>query len=633
MMYVLRSGLLLALVFAAVASRAAGPDNPYRDDLLVTARALNLSADRKWHRLLHYRPHGKGWRSEADGLEFFLSPIGKYDPDAELEATLKAFFEPMPADPKGQHPQCRFPARYAWLKARLGFDPARLPERSCADFEAWRNAIDAGSVSLVFADAFLGNPASMYGHTFLRFQRKGGGGDPLLDYTINFAASPTTDNPILYMLEGFDGAFPGEYSLMPFYMKTAEYTDLENRDLWDYPLNLTQAQIDFLLMHGWEMGSTHFNYYFLSKNCSYQLLTFLEAGDDALDVSAKFRSVVIPADTVRALLAQPGLVGPVRYRPSFVSEIKARRSRLNWADIPLASALGRRPDSAHLAALEGYSKERQALILESAADYLRYRSGFGQSESTETLTGEHALLVARGRLGVTTPPAQTKAPKPLEDGHDSARLSVGFGASRTSSFQELAWHRSLQDLPADDAGYVRNSQLLWGDVRLRFDDERRQSYIEKLDVLSIISLTPWDPWVLKPSWKLSTGVDQAKELGCYGADCMYYNLNGGMGLAAESSLWRRELYYLMAEADFGAGPVFADGWRGGGGGTAGIKIELASYWRLLLEATYIAYGESPSRERIKLIQSWRLSRDIEIRATLDRLAPYEEAGLTFHYYY
>ncbi len=256
----------------------------YRDTLVDRSRELKLSGGRKWRRLLHYRASGRGWRSEADGARFFLSPAGRSDPQAELEATLSAFFEPPPTDAKAQHPQCRFPARYAWLKDRLGFDPARLPEHPCPEFTAWRNAIGAKAVSLVFADAFLGNPSSMYGHTFLRFERQSSGADDaLLDYTLNFEATPDTRNVLLYTLRGVYGAFHGEYSLTPFYMKTQEYSNLDCRDLWDYRLNLTQEQIDFLLRHAWEMGSTYFNYYFFTKNCSYQLLTLLEAADDALE--------------------------------------------------------------------------------------------------------------------------------------------------------------------------------------------------------------------------------------------------------------------------------------------------------------------------------------------------------------
>lgn len=617
--------VLLALaLFLVPRGLGAAEEISYREELAAQARVLRLSGERKWLKLLHYRPKGAGWRSEADGGGFFLAPAGRTDPAAELEADLAAFFEPEPA--KGQHPQCRFPARYHWLKARLAFDPARLPERDCPDFEAWRNAIDAEAVSVVFASAFLNNPASMYGHTFLRLHRKGGG-DALLDYTINFAATPDTSNALMYTLKGLNGSFKGEYSLLPFYMKTQEYGSLEMRDLWDYRLNLTPGQIADLVRHGWEMGSTHFDYYFFTENCSYQLLTLLEAADETLDVSGGFFYGVIPADTVRVLQARPGFVEEPLYRPSFVSEIKARRARADGAEIALATRLGRGVTEEGLKSLEAFPKERRALILESANDYLRYRKGYYLEQSTETLTAVHDLLRARGRLGLPPAPAPVERPVPLEAGHDTARLGLGGGASRRGSFEELAWRPSLHDLSSVDEGYTPDSQLEMAAVRLRFDDEDRELYVERLDVAAIVSLSPWDAWVRKPSWKLSTGVDQAKELGCSGASCMYYNLNAGGGLAAQTRLLRRELYYALAEADLGFGPVLPQDWRAGAGGTAGVIVDLTARWRLLGEATYIDYAQrSAPRQRLRLTSSVRLTRDAEFRVTLDRRNPDEEAG-------
>jgi hypothetical protein len=57
-----------------------------------------------------------GMISEADGTEFFNSPQGKTDSEAELAATLGSFFVPLSEVAEGkEHPQCNFPARFKWL--------------------------------------------------------------------------------------------------------------------------------------------------------------------------------------------------------------------------------------------------------------------------------------------------------------------------------------------------------------------------------------------------------------------------------------------------------------------------------------------------------------------------------------
>src|SRR5438067_2102513 len=155
---------LLALAVSAPAFALAGegekPDPTYLPELLAAARNRSLSEDRSWLRLGHWRKRLLGgWESEADGPGLFLSPEGRGDPAAELEATLSGFFargDAAPtgsklADPSLEHPQCRFPARFAWLAAVLRIDLARLRPRSCPRFDAFWKRASARSATLVFS--------------------------------------------------------------------------------------------------------------------------------------------------------------------------------------------------------------------------------------------------------------------------------------------------------------------------------------------------------------------------------------------------------------------------------------------------------------------------------------------------
>ncbi|HYY53716.1 MAG TPA: DUF4105 domain-containing protein, partial [Myxococcales bacterium] len=177
---------LLALAVSmpgfALGAERAKPDPTYLPELLAAARNRSLSEDRSWLRLGHWRKRLLGgWESEADGPGLFLSPQGKRDPAAELEATLSGFFgagdgAPLDgkklADPSLEHPQCRFPARFAWLAATLPIDLERLPPRSCPRFDAFWKRVSARSVTLVFSSYYLNNPASAFGHTFLRLGKE-----------------------------------------------------------------------------------------------------------------------------------------------------------------------------------------------------------------------------------------------------------------------------------------------------------------------------------------------------------------------------------------------------------------------------------------------------------------------------
>src|SRR5438445_12635588 len=154
----------LALAFSgpafALAGEGAKPDPTYLPELLAAARNRSLSEDRSWLRLGHWRKRLLGgWESEADGPGLFLSPQGKRDPAAELEATLNGFFAegdgapvgPKLGDPSLEHPQCPFPARFAWLAATLRPALARLPRPSCPRFELFWRRVSATSATLVLS--------------------------------------------------------------------------------------------------------------------------------------------------------------------------------------------------------------------------------------------------------------------------------------------------------------------------------------------------------------------------------------------------------------------------------------------------------------------------------------------------
>src|SRR5690606_9684896 len=90
------------------------------------------------------------------------------------------------------------------------------------------------------------------------------------------AAETDETNGVVFAAKGLFGGYPGLFSITPYYEKVKEYNDLENRDIWEYELAFTPAETRRLLEHAWELGQVNFDYYFLSENCSYQLVALMD---------------------------------------------------------------------------------------------------------------------------------------------------------------------------------------------------------------------------------------------------------------------------------------------------------------------------------------------------------------------
>ncbi len=540
--------------------------------------------------LLHYRPTVRGtWRSTADGAGFFnAGPRGKIDPASELKATLAAFAKeptvPKPGVPlpEEQHAQCRFPARWEFLKSSLGIAKEEIEEQPCPMFDEWRQAFSAEKVSLVYASAYVNSPASMYGHTFLRLHRSTAEGNPLLDYAINLAADLDTKNGLVYAVKGILGGFKGRFFALPYYVKIQEYSNLESRELWEYELSLTPAQTETLVKHTWETRSTHFDYFFQSENCSYFLLELLEVANPDLRLSDQFGGHVIPADTVRALVNVPGLVGRQIVRPSLRGTMLARKRGLSGHELDVAQDLAKGGAVPRLAQID---PARRAAVIDAAYDRLRFKEGFQWPPSTFFETTERELLIARGQTG--SPPqavpdvAVVDAP---ERGHRTFRVGLGAGTydGDRGTYQDLSLRLAIHDFLDPGRGYPEDAQLEMGSLRIRFENLKRRALIERLSLLNIVSASPLDRWSIKPSWRVWVGAGQARDLACEGWACSFGGAIVGGGIAARPH--RRWLLIAMLDSVAAFGRPFDRGYRLGVGGNVTSSFVWGSWAQTLVEA-------------------------------------------------
>jgi len=272
------------LGLAGYSAGSVAADQTYLQELVQRAHEHRLADRPEWHALLHYKPRLiiPGVKSLVDAHNFFNSPSGKTDPRAELEATLASFFSIANAEER-EHPQCVFVARYAWLKQALSFDGKKLPEQRCLRFERWYSRLNPRQLSLVFASAYLNNPASMFGHTLLRIDAEGQDeGTRLLAYAANYAANANQERGLSFAINGVFGGYPGRFSVAPYYRKVKEYGDIDNRDLWEYQLNFSREEVERVLKHLWELWLVYFDYFFFDENCSYHLLSLLEVARPGL---------------------------------------------------------------------------------------------------------------------------------------------------------------------------------------------------------------------------------------------------------------------------------------------------------------------------------------------------------------
>ena len=607
--------LLLSSLFFSVQVQADEPK--YLTVLLESARQKELHNDRYWRTLLHYKKGLFGTRSLIDDPKFFLSEDGKYDPEAELEATIRAFFQK--GDDETKHPVCRFIARYAWIKEQLDLDSSRLPVPECGRFSEIISQIKPESVTLIFPASHMSNPASMFGHTLLTIETAYK--TKLLSHAINYSAITDETFGPTYIIRGLFGFYKGYFSILPYYAKLQEYRDVEHRDIWEYPLNLDAEEIQRLLMHMFELDSIYSDYYFFDENCSYDLLFLLDAARPPLDLTDQCGWWVIPLDTIRTV-QENGVTTGAAYRPSKTAKIKY-----------IASLLSRKGRTTALSIADGNldperllkqeaSNEEKIRICDLASEYLQYR--YTKEKIAEKPYQKRFLKTLRVRslLGETDEDQyRIPAPPRPDEGHDSNRFSLGIGIKEDDLFQEIKCRPAYHDLLDNEKGYKEGSQIIFANTALRYYSSDRKLKLENLDFIDIVLIAPWDEFFQSVSWKIKTGL--AQKIMEDGEDHLLYQLNPGIGLAYKSDFLG--LWYLMMEGDLNLGGAFDERYAAGVGGSMGVIKSLTDFWKIHFLTRDICYGLGDSHNAFEacLLQNVTLSNNMSFTLEISRSKTYD----------
>lgn len=547
-----------------------------------------LSRSPKWLRLLHYARSGSGFKSDAISPSFYVSPEGRTNPEAELVAEVQEIRKSPEMVHTDESPVCKFPARTHWLAEQFSL---KVPRSACAQFELFKKSLSADGVSVVFSSYYLNNPSSAFGHTFLRLHHRGEKRDSdradLLDYGINYAAIQTSNNAVIYALSGALGWFRGSFTKLPFYYKVREYSDFESRDLWFYNLDLPQDQIDELVRHIWELGSTEFDYYFFSTNCSYQLMATLDAVNPDWRILDKLDHTVIPAETIRSLWATPHLVRDIDYRPSNRKRFETGYQALSPSERSVFEQTVKSKSPNVLPADLSLSEKRR--VLDLAIDYYDFKYGrdFVEGESAASQEKQKFLL-ARSALSVESTETKIEVPVDKEPhlGHGSSRVDLlgGYGSS-LKAFTELGYRGAFHDLLDSGEGYPDYAEIQILDLGVRAYrsvDNSLRVKLEKAYLVENSSLTPIRAFSYPLSWRLDAGMTRLKEKSC--VDCMAGQLVLGGGATVEPI---RHFYsYLLFNTQGTWATSFPESkLRLGIGPSLGIRLEPAKHFVLTSEAS------------------------------------------------
>ncbi len=591
-------------------SYAESPAAPTAERLLAIATEKKLYKHQYWRILLHYKNTLTGnTKSLIDDPAFFISEQGKVDPQAEMEAVITTFFQETAPT---QDLMCRYIARYTWLREQLLEDEPDLPAFQCDELASIRPTAS----TLIFPAYYVNNPASMFGHTLLNIET--GFESSLLSKAINYSANATDSNGFLFAFKGIFGLYQGFYSSMPYYEKIQEYNNLDQRDMWEYTLNLTKDELNRMVRHIRELENIYSYYYFFGENCSYNILFLLEAARPSARLTERFGLWALPIDTIKAAFEE-GFIQDVRYRPSKMTTLQHQLDRLSSEHQDLAF------DMAHGTitpqSLDHLTVPEHIVILDVSIHYLQYRLARHQVTLDEYKQVFFNVLKTRSTFPKPegadgTPPLPAHRPDTV---HKSERLSLGIGRDDGNLFQYIGYRPVLTDLTDLDYPDEKGFQIQFTTFEFRGDASRQNLALERLALIDIISLAPRHKYFKTTSWKVNTGFvrkrmwDHDREL--------VYTLNSGFGRTLYHDI--TGLNYLLTDVEFQVGGALKDSYALGAGLSGGIVKRLFPWWKMHLDARSLYFGIQ--HPHLATTITWRHTLKLSEHAVLSLEAAYEDA--------
>lgn len=460
-------------------------------EALSRADAMGLSDQQGWRRLLHF-PVGAS-ESEIVAGRFFLAPTGDRDAGAELDATLAAAYAPVGEDPN-DHALCKYPARIAFLAEALDWTPPDAPD--CSRFRLWSGDGDFTGARLMFAAGDLTSPASFFGHILMRFTDEASQDEAigLFDSSINFGAvTNEDDSQLVYMARGLLGGYLSAYSHTTYFEHHHSYSDVEQRTVWDYQLNLTQEQVDFLVNHSWELQDARWRYFFLTENCAYEFARLMElaVGEPFLPNSKIWSTPLDVFETASKLRGADGqpLLGEVRKVPSRQEDFRAAFATLSP---PEKSALRRLINTGE-ALGDNLSQAERTRVLDAASQYIVFAQNRARNEEEIAEVQGLRLDVVRQRLalpaGLSVDTDAAERGKPPHLGNSSSMVRViPLENSQLGTGVEVNFRPAFTDFLVLPQGNLPYSELRIGDIAFLLRED--QVTLRRLDLLSLATVAP-----------------------------------------------------------------------------------------------------------------------------------------------
>jgi len=455
----------------------------------------------------------------------FILSGDNFSLENELVKTIQSFFD-VPND-SFKHPICRFPARFFWIKSELGLNDGIFPDVRCPELEEYLQRAPAEKIYLVFVSENVSQPSSMMGHVFLKLS----GYDYYsshIEHAVSFYTIIDTINIPLLIFKSTITGMNGFFSLLPYSEQAKKYLEVEDRNVWEYELDLSEESKMLMYYHIWELKDLQMRYLFTGYNCATVIYNILSLSSENFSKNNN-QLWITPKDVVKETYQNNLIVG-TKLIPSDKWNIRMLSEALDNNSIDYIYNLFNKKKFEHLELSEDITKSLYQLeLITSYSNYL-YKHREIDKKELNTITNEISKATEEKIPQIPYYIDLSQYKSPLKTSDDS-QLGLGYKMKKGRNNVKLYFLPASNSLSDDNREYFNENFLKLGELSLLINEKSIK--LESFQLYAMKSLIPWNKFVKGMSGEFRLGLEEHydKKL----KNHVSVNVSGGIGLTKKIS--------------------------------------------------------------------------------------------------
>lgn len=476
-----------------------------QQDILTSANKLKLYEKNEWKALLHYNDS-----LNITDKQFILSKM--FSLQHELNATISGFYDA--ADnyqDSNNHPQCKFPARLLFITHELNLSKQEFPEIYCQDLNTYNVKAPADKIFLTYASENVKNPSSMMGHTFLKYIGRNYEGREV-SHAITFYTVINSINIFKLAYQNIASGMDGLFALQPYKQIVKQYTDKENRNVWEYQLKLSDYRKKLIYNHIWELKDIKMKYYFASYNCSTVIYYTLSLANPKIYDDKKLW--VTPLDTVK-FLYKYNLIEKSELLPSDEWLTKMIEEKLNNNEIDNIKDIVEYKRFNEISKLDFYS-----LKLLDAFTNIKYKND--DITFDEQMSFKASINKSADNNGNNFDISKYKSPNKIPN---ERQIGIGYSNKDKDEFSKLSFLGASHLLNDNNSEYFGESELKIGYLSILANKSNIE--LEEFTLYGMKSYIPYDTLTNDLSYQFEISIKKEYDRDLNGLDTA--KIDGGFG--------------------------------------------------------------------------------------------------------